>query len=83
MSAVTRQAASALNANKSGSDGCRSNKRYLVSKGVEDKRLIAIGRGEANPVIMCPDTMKRDDLIKCLEPNRRVEVEQIVIELSH
>ena len=31
MSAVTRQAANALNANKSGSEGCRSNKRYLVS----------------------------------------------------
>ena len=34
MSAVTRQAASALNANKSGSEGCRSNKCYLVSTGV-------------------------------------------------
>ena len=34
MSAVTRQAASALNANKSGSEGCRSNTCYLVSTGV-------------------------------------------------
>ena len=58
-------------------------KRYLVRHGVADGRLIAIGRGESNPVVSCPDSMKRHDLIKCLEPNRRVEVEQIVIEMSH
>ena len=41
--------------------------------------LNAIGKGEANPVVECNDK-KRADLIKCLEPNRRVEVEQITIE---
>ena len=57
-------------------------KDYLVRKGVESKRLIAIGKGEAEPVVNCPD-MKRDDLIKCLEPNRRVEVEQFTVERLH
>ena len=56
-----------------------SVKEYLVGKGVAANRLVAEGKGEANPVVTC-DNKKRADLIKCLEPNRRVEVEQITIE---
>ncbi len=56
-----------------------SVKEYLVSKGVAANRLVAEGKGKANPVVECNDK-KRADLIKCLEPNRRVEVEQITIE---
>jgi OOP family OmpA-OmpF porin len=52
---------------------------YLVAKGIDAKRLKAYGKGEANPVVTC-NNKKRADLIKCLEPNRRVEVEQITIE---
>jgi OOP family OmpA-OmpF porin len=54
-------------------------KDYLVAKGVAASRLNAVGRGEENPVVTC-NNKKRSDLIKCLEPNRRVEVEQITIE---
>ena len=54
-------------------------KNYLSAKGVNAKRLKAEGKGEANPVVQCSDK-KRPALIKCLEPNRRVEVEQITIE---
>ncbi|MHB1201032.1 MAG: OmpA family protein [Polaromonas sp.] len=56
-----------------------SVKNYLTSKGIAASRLNAQGRGEANPVVVCTDK-KRADLIKCLEPNRRVEVEKITIE---
>ena len=56
-----------------------SVKDYLVSKGVASSRLTAVAKGESNPLVQCTDT-KRADLIKCLEPNRRVEVEQITIE---
>jgi OOP family OmpA-OmpF porin len=54
-------------------------KDYLVSKGVAATRLNAVGKGEANPVVECSEK-NRAALIKCLEPNRRVEVEQITIE---
>lgn len=52
---------------------------YLVGRGIEGARLKAYGKGEANPVVTC-NNKRRADLIKCLEPNRRVEVEQITIE---
>lgn len=52
---------------------------YLVSKGIDGSRLNAYGKGEANPVVTC-NQKKRAELIACLEPNRRVEVEQITIE---
>ena len=54
-------------------------KDYLVSKGVSASRLNAVGRGKENPIVVCTQT-KRPALIECLEPNRRVEVEQITIE---
>ena len=54
-------------------------KQYLVEKGVEARRLRATGKGEANPVVECSDA-DRGALIRCLEPNRRVEVESITVE---
>jgi OmpA-OmpF porin, OOP family len=54
-------------------------KDYLISKGVAASRLNAAGKGESNPVVECKDK-NRAALIKCLEPNRRVEVEQITVE---
>jgi OmpA-OmpF porin, OOP family len=49
---------------------------------VDANRLQVVGKGEANPVVQCSDKEHKSQaaLIKCLEPNRRVEVEQITIE---
>lgn len=54
-------------------------KAYLVGKGVDATRLTTVGRGPENPLVECKQK-KRSELIECLEPNRRVEVEQITIE---
>jgi OOP family OmpA-OmpF porin len=54
-------------------------KSYLTSKGVAANRLRAQGRGEANPVVACSDK-RLPALIQCLEPNRRVEVEQFTVD---
>ena len=54
-------------------------KDYLISKGVAANRLNATGKGESNPVVECKEK-NRAALVKCLEPNRRVEVEQITVE---
>jgi len=54
-------------------------KKYLVDEGVDHTRLRTVGRGKANPVVQCDDE-DREALIRCLEPNRRVEVERITIE---
>ena len=61
-----------------GHGGAEAVKSYLVSKGVEARRLAAVGKGEANPVVQCDDK-DRQALIACLEPNRRVEVEEITV----
>jgi len=55
-------------------------KAYLVSKGIDAKRLQTHGKGEQNPIVTDCHQKKRKDLIACLAPNRRVEVEQITVE---
>lgn len=54
-------------------------KKYFVDKGIAPNRLKAIGKGKSNPVVQCNDR-DRAQLIRCLEPNRRVEVERITVE---
>ena len=54
-------------------------KAYLVNKGISANRLNAIGKGKSNPVVQCAQK-SRPALIRCLEPNRRVVVEQITVE---
>jgi len=47
---------------------------YLVSKGVPKDKIETLGMGEKQPVVQC-DQKNLKDLIACLQPNRRVEVE--------
>lgn len=48
-------------------------KAYLVTKGVEASRLHTVGKGETQPVVECTG-VRGKALIKCLQPNRRVEL---------
>ncbi len=47
---------------------------YLISRGVDGTVLIANGAGETQPVKQCDNRLARNELINCLQPNRRVEV---------
>ena len=47
---------------------------YLVSKGVDRSKIEAIGMGEKQPVVQC-NQKNMKELIACLQPNRRVDVE--------
>ncbi|MES2825933.1 MAG: outer membrane beta-barrel protein [Pseudomonadota bacterium] len=51
-------------------------KAYMVNRGIDTDRLVAEGKGEADPVVVCNDKNKAA-LIECLKPNRRVEIDQV------
>jgi OmpA-OmpF porin, OOP family len=54
-----------------------SVKAYLVSKGIAASRVYTEGKGERQPVKECKGDKKTKELITCLEPNRRVELEAV------
>lgn len=50
-------------------------KTYLVGKGVPSELVDAVGEGSEKPLVKCDMQQPRAQLIQCLEPNRRVEIE--------
>ncbi|MCS4506037.1 hypothetical protein KBTX_03178 [wastewater metagenome] len=49
---------------------------YLMSKPtMAGYDMQVVGMGEGDPVVQCENTGGRNELINCLQPNRRVEVE--------
>lgn len=55
-------------------------KNYIASNGVDADRLKIEGKGEADPVVTCTNK-KKAELIECLAPNRRVEIDQITVKV--
>lgn len=51
-------------------------KEYMVGKGVAADRLVIEGKGEAAPIVECNDKNKAE-LINCLAPNRRAEIDEV------
>ena len=50
-------------------------KTYLIGKGVPARLVDAIGEGSTKPLVRCDAQLARADMIQCLAPNRRVEIE--------
>jgi OmpA-OmpF porin, OOP family len=57
----------------------RAVMNYLVDHGISAGKIDARGMGEANPVVSCEGVRRRAALIKCLAPNRRAEIEIVVL----
>lgn len=51
---------------------------YLVRSGMPAQAIQVQGKGESEPKVQCAQTAKRAELIDCLAPNRRVEIEVFV-----
>ena len=50
-------------------------KNYFVKKGIDGTKITDSGHGEREPVVQCQGNKATKKLIKCLQPNRRVDVE--------
>nr|CDQ36534.1 Outer membrane protein II [Virgibacillus halodenitrificans] len=50
-------------------------RQYLIGKGVPAGLIEAKGAGSERPLVTCDDDQPRAQLIECLAPNRRVEIE--------
>lgn len=48
---------------------------YLVSQGIDAGLIRSYGAGESTPLVICSEKLPRKELIECLQPNRRVEIE--------
>jgi len=53
-----------------------SVKQYLLSKD-GNLRLETAGMGEKRPVVQCSEKLAKQELVKCLAPNRRVTIDPI------
>jgi len=73
-----RKGSDAYNQTLSG-ERANSVKEYLVTTGkIDPAKISAVGKGESAPVTKsedCSDKLPRAQLITCLQPDRRVEVE--------
>ncbi len=50
-------------------------KTYFVGKGVPSELIDAVGEGSNKPLVRCDMQQSKAQLIQCLAPNRRVEIE--------
>jgi outer membrane protein OmpA-like peptidoglycan-associated protein len=49
-------------------------KAYLIAKGIPANRIQALSDGDSVPLVNCPSIKNEDKLIRCLAPNRRVDI---------
>jgi outer membrane protein OmpA-like peptidoglycan-associated protein len=49
-------------------------RRYLAAKGVAADKIRASGVGSSRPLVQCDAKASKSQQVKCLQPNRRVEI---------
>lgn len=49
-------------------------REFLVRGGVAADSIVARGAGESGTVTQCPDSLAKQELVACLQPDRRVEL---------
>jgi OOP family OmpA-OmpF porin len=49
-------------------------KAQLITEGIPDDRIDAVGLGEQDPISHCAAGQQQGDLVSCLQPDRRVEI---------
>jgi OOP family OmpA-OmpF porin len=50
-------------------------RQYLIRKNIAAELITAKGAGKSQPLVECRQTKRDENLIRCLEPNRRFEIE--------
>jgi outer membrane protein OmpA-like peptidoglycan-associated protein len=50
-------------------------RQYLIRKNIAAELITAKGVGKSQPLVECKQTKRDENLIRCLEPNRRFEIE--------
>lgn len=60
-------------------------RQYLIAKGVTASTLTASGAGESQPLphVICDINAPKPEQVKCLQPNRRVEVEVTIYAITN
>ncbi|MCP5315638.1 MAG: OmpA family protein [Chromatiaceae bacterium] len=53
-------------------------KDYLVSRGIPAERIATASDGSSAPLVTCPGIRSENKLIRCLAPNRRVDIEAVL-----
>ncbi|MEJ2425115.1 MAG: OmpA family protein [Candidatus Thiodiazotropha sp.] len=50
-------------------------KNYLIEKGIPSDRIEALSDGSSDPLVTCTGTQDKNQLISCLAPDRRVDIQ--------
>jgi OOP family OmpA-OmpF porin len=51
-----------------------SIRQYLIGEGIAADKIHASGAGSTQPIVQCSTRMSKEELVECLQPNRRVEI---------
>lgn len=54
-------------------------RQYLIAKNIPAERISASGAGKSLPLVTCNQSKRDEKLIRCLEPNRRFEIQACTV----